>query len=201
MSNGDLSWIANYIWGIADDVLRDVYVRGKYRDVILPMTVLRRLDTVLEDGKQVSTYLYGQEINAETCAVCKADPLRGRFAATVDRRSAVVEYEPDPDLRDTEQVPLQEEGGIEAFLRREALPFAPDAWYRPDSVKIGYEVSFNRYFYKPQPRRGVAGGGAGALGSTTTSQRCQNLLQQCRQTFKEWRTPHPTLQLFGCLLQ
>ena len=40
MSNGDLNWIANYIWGIADDVLRDLYVRGKYRDVILPMTVL-----------------------------------------------------------------------------------------------------------------------------------------------------------------
>ena len=35
MSNGDLNWIANYIWGIADDVLRDLYVRGKYRDVIL----------------------------------------------------------------------------------------------------------------------------------------------------------------------
>ena len=49
MSNGDLNWIANYIWGIADDVLRDLYVRGKYRDVILPMTVLRRLDAVLED--------------------------------------------------------------------------------------------------------------------------------------------------------
>ena len=52
MSNGDLNWIANYIWGIADDVLRDLYVRGKYRDVILPMTVLRRLDAVLEDSKQ-----------------------------------------------------------------------------------------------------------------------------------------------------
>ena len=52
MSNGDLHWIANYIWGIADDVLRDLYVRGKYRDVILPMIVLRRLDAVLEDSKR-----------------------------------------------------------------------------------------------------------------------------------------------------
>ena len=52
MSNGDLTWIANFIWGIADDVLRDVYVRGKYRDVILPMTVIRRLDAVLEPNKQ-----------------------------------------------------------------------------------------------------------------------------------------------------
>ena len=52
MSNIDLNWITNYIWGIADDVLRDLYVRGKYRDVILPMTVLRRLDAVLEDTKK-----------------------------------------------------------------------------------------------------------------------------------------------------
>ena len=47
-----LNTIANFIWGIADDCLRDVYVRGKYRDVILPMTVIRRLDAVLEDTKQ-----------------------------------------------------------------------------------------------------------------------------------------------------
>lgn len=81
------------------------------------------------------------------------DPLRGLFAATIDGKPAVVEYEPDPDLRDTEQVPLMEEGGIEAFLRREVLPHAPDAWYVPDSVKTGYEISFTRYFYKPQPLR------------------------------------------------
>jgi type I restriction enzyme M protein len=43
--------ISNFIWNIADDVLRDVYVRGKYRDVILPMTVVRRLDAVLEPTK------------------------------------------------------------------------------------------------------------------------------------------------------
>ena len=49
---GHLNWIANYIWGIAADILRDLYVRGKYRDVILPMTVLRRLDAMLEGSKQ-----------------------------------------------------------------------------------------------------------------------------------------------------
>jgi len=52
MEPPQLNWIANFIWGIADDVLRDLYVRGKYRDVILPMTVLRRLDAVLEPTKQ-----------------------------------------------------------------------------------------------------------------------------------------------------
>src|SRR5688500_3251613 len=51
MEQGQLNWIANFIWGIADDVVRDVYVRGKYRDVILPMVVIRRLDAVLEPTK------------------------------------------------------------------------------------------------------------------------------------------------------
>jgi type I restriction enzyme M protein len=52
VDQGRLNWIASFIWRIADDVLRDVYVRGKYRDVILPMTVIRRLDAVLEPTKQ-----------------------------------------------------------------------------------------------------------------------------------------------------
>ena len=82
-----------------------------------------------------------------------ADPLRGLFAATVNGRSVVAEYASDTDLRDTEQISLQVEGGIEAFLRREVLPYAADAWYEPDSVKVGYEISFTRYFYKPKPMR------------------------------------------------
>lgn len=52
MDNQTHSHIVSFIWGIADDCLRDVYVRGKYRDVILPMTVIRRLDAMLEDSKK-----------------------------------------------------------------------------------------------------------------------------------------------------
>ena len=65
----------------------------------------------------------------------------------------MVEYEPDPDLRDTELMPLKEPGGIEAFIRREVLPHAPDAWIDETKTAIGYEISFTRYFYKPQPLR------------------------------------------------
>ncbi len=83
----------------------------------------------------------------------KPDPLRGLFEATIDSKACVVEYEADTELRDTEQIPLLEEGGIEAFLRREVLPHVPDAWYDAESVKTGYEISFTRYFYKPQPLR------------------------------------------------
>lgn len=52
MDNQVHNQIVSFIWGIADDCLRDVYVRGKYRDVILPMTVIRRLDAMLEETKQ-----------------------------------------------------------------------------------------------------------------------------------------------------
>ena len=82
-----------------------------------------------------------------------ADPLRGLFPMTIDGKRCVVEYEPDSDLRDTETVPLKEPGGIEAFIRREVLPHAPDAWIDETKTAIGFEVSFTRYFYKPQPLR------------------------------------------------
>ena len=81
------------------------------------------------------------------------DQMRGLFQVALDGKPTVVEYEPDTDLRDSEQVPLLHEGGIEAFLGREVLPYTPDTWYGPSSVKIGYEISFTRHFYKPQPLR------------------------------------------------
>ena len=231
--------ISNFIWGIADDVLRDVYVRGKYRDVILPMTwvlsnhneerrrgkvqlidatgwyqplrknlgnkncelspddVRRICDAFLdfeetEQSKIFPNEAFGyrkvtverplrlegidperayraREIKElrETCERSETappvirkghrnaepDPIQGLFHATVKGRPAVVEYEPDTDLRDNEQVPLLEEGAVEAFMRREVLPYATDAWYVPSNVKIGYEISFTRYFYKPHPLR------------------------------------------------
>ena len=86
-----------------------------------------------------------------------ADPLHGRYEVGSNEEengaSLVVEYEADPELRDTEQVPLLEEGGVEAFVRREVLPHAPDAWVLAGSEKIGYEINFNRHFYTPKPLR------------------------------------------------
>ena len=77
----------------------------------------------------------------------------GAYLETVGKDRYMVEYEPDPELRDTEQVPLQEPGGIEAFFAREVLPHAPDAWIAMDKTQIGYEISFARYFYQPTPLR------------------------------------------------
>ncbi len=84
-----------------------------------------------------------------------ADPLHGLFEAKIGGKVCVVEYEPDSELRDTEQVPLLEEGGIEAFISREVLPFAQDAWIDKSATKVGYEISFTRYFYRPRPLRSL----------------------------------------------
>ncbi len=158
-------------------------------------------------GKEVSIHLFGQEINPETYAICKADlMLKGegeeaenivggadKSTLSADQFSSKefdfmlsnppygkswktdlermggkanfsdprfilnhagdAEYEADSDLRDTEQVRLTQVGGIEAFFRREVLPHTPDAWIAADATKIGCEISFARYFYRPAPLR------------------------------------------------
>ncbi|MEW7996660.1 MAG: SAM-dependent DNA methyltransferase [gamma proteobacterium symbiont of Clathrolucina costata] len=81
------------------------------------------------------------------------DPIHGLFEAEVNGKTCAVEYEPDTALRDSEQVPLLEEGGIEAFFRREVLPYTTDAWIDPGKTQVGYEISFTRHFYKPTPMR------------------------------------------------
>ncbi len=99
------------------------------------------------------------------------DPLRGLFEVVIGGQRREVEYEPDTELRDSEQIPFLEcpachEPGylpgpidtrtaIETFLHREVLPYAPNAWYDPASVKVGYEINFNRYFYKPKALRSL----------------------------------------------
>ncbi len=59
--------------------------------------------------------------------------------------------EPDTELRDYENVPLKED--IDEYMKREVLPHVPDAWVDESKTKIGYEINFNRYFYKYTPPR------------------------------------------------
>ena len=81
------------------------------------------------------------------------DSLYGYYHTSVGNKPMVVEYEPDTELRDTEQVPFLEGGGIEAFFRREVFSHTQDAWINASKTAIGYEVSFTRHFHKPHPLR------------------------------------------------
>src|SRR5262249_30841396 len=64
------------------------------------------------------------------------------------------EPEPDPELRDYENVPLEED--VEEYLRREVLPHVPDAWIDHTKTKVGYEIPFTRHFYVYKPPRPLA---------------------------------------------
>ena len=83
------------------------------------------------------------------------DLLHGLFERVIAGKKVLVEYEPDTSLRDSEQIPLLEEGGIEAFFKREVLPYAPGAWIDDTKTQIGYEISFTKYFYKPVQMRSL----------------------------------------------
>ncbi|MDP1788233.1 MAG: hypothetical protein Q8K95_13260, partial [Nitrosomonas sp.] len=136
MDQNQLKWITGFVWNIADDRLRDVYVRGKLKSASFPR---RRESSSGETGPaNLDTRIRGYD-----------DALYGCFIVDGE----LLEYESGTDLRDTEQVPLKENGGIETFFRREVLPHAPDAWIAMDAAKIGYEISFARYFYRPAPLR------------------------------------------------
>lgn len=71
------------------------------------------------------------------------------FITETDPDAKEVEGESDPNLRDTENIPFNYDGGIDAFIEKEVKPYAPDAYVDENKTKIGYEISFTKYFYKP----------------------------------------------------
>ena len=71
------------------------------------------------------------------------------YITETDPEAKEVAGEADPELRDTENIPFQYEGGIHTFIEKEVLPYAPDAYVDEEKTKIGYEISFTKYFYKP----------------------------------------------------
>lgn len=89
-------------------------------------------------------------------AIASRDETAQPVLKGAKRVGGATEYEPDPELRDTEQIGLLEDGGIDGFFAREVYPHVPDAWIVPGSEKIGYEISFTRYFYKPKQLRSLA---------------------------------------------
>lgn len=71
------------------------------------------------------------------------------FITETDPHAKEVEGESDPNLRDSENIPFNYDGGIDAFIEKEVKPYAPDAYVDESKTRIGYEISFTKYFYKP----------------------------------------------------
>jgi type I restriction enzyme M protein len=93
---------------------------------------------------------------------CKAlnlpKALKNKLKALItvkDENAVAVEGEADKDLTDTEQVPFLYEGGIDGFMQNEVRPYVPDAYIDETKTKVGYEISFTKYFYKPVELRPI----------------------------------------------
>ncbi|MCP4693428.1 MAG: N-6 DNA methylase, partial [Desulfobacterales bacterium] len=84
---------------------------------------------------------------------CKKGDLRDFGYWPGKKAGEYIEYEPDSALRDNENIPLKE--GVHAYFQREVRPHVDDAWINIDQTKIGYEISFNKYFYKHKPLRSL----------------------------------------------
>jgi len=102
--------------------------------------------------------MFGQELNPESYAICKADMLiKGQDVRSIvlgERGKQKGKPQPDSALRDAENVPRSED--VQAWFEREVLPRASDAWIDHDKTRIGYEIPFNCHFYVFEPPRPLA---------------------------------------------
>jgi type I restriction enzyme M protein len=127
-----------------------------------PAPLKKAIYSALSERDETARPVVAREVDTVSAeeASERAGPRHGLFAEPLPKGKArLVEYEPDPELRDHENVPLLED--VEAYFDREVAPHVPDAWINPRVVDekdgrlglVGYEINFNRYFYAYQEPR------------------------------------------------
>ena len=126
-----------------------------YPDREIPVGILKNADEMKAVRKAIASVPIGTPLDDWT-AFAKETKLKVAilkkvrpFITEKDPAAQPIDGEPDADLRDTEIIPLLYEGGISSFMQNEVLTYAPDAWIDEKKTSIGYEISFNKYFYKP----------------------------------------------------
>ena len=127
----------------------------------IPVSLFKKQDELLSVRKalneaSVSSPLDDWNVFAKATRLKAATLKKIRpYITEKDEAAKIVEGEADTDLRDTENIPITYTGGIDGFVRTEILPFTPDAWVDEKKTQIGYEIRFNKYFYKPERIRGI----------------------------------------------
>lgn len=109
---------------------------------------------ILDNLAKGNIKLASKDIKLIRQVFCTVDE-KAKEVISKKNKDGSYEYEKDPDLSDTEQIPLLYEGGIEEYFKKEVLPYASDTWIEQDKTKIGYELSFTKYFYKPTELRSL----------------------------------------------
>ena len=131
--------------------------------------IFGNFEEVRRDGVPISLIFKNGSFGYRTITVER--PLRDEKGAVVRSVKGKTKGKPmpDADLRDTENVPLNED--VETYFKREVLPHAPDAWIDQEKTKVGYEIPFNRHFYVFKPPRDLAEIDAELKGVTANIQR------------------------------
>ena len=122
---------------------------------VIPAGVFKKADELAAVKKAITSVPSGTPLD-DWAAFAKATKLKTTvlkkirpFITVKDANANPVKGEADSDLRDTELIPFTYEGGIDGFMKNEVLSYAPDAWIDEKKTQIGYEISFNKYFYRP----------------------------------------------------
>ena len=122
---------------------------------VIPAGVFKKADELAAVKKAITCVPSGTPLD-DWAAFAKATKLKTTvlkkirpFITVKDANANPVKGEADSDLRDTELIPFTYEGGIDGFMKNEVLSYAPDAWIDEKKTQIGYEISFNKYFYRP----------------------------------------------------
>ena len=122
---------------------------------VIPADVFKKTDELAAVKKAIASVPSGTPLD-DWVAFAKATKLKATvlkkirpFITVKDANANPVTGEADSDLRDTELIPFTYEGGIEGFMKNEVLSYAPDAGIDEKKTQIGYEISFNKYFYRP----------------------------------------------------
>jgi type I restriction enzyme M protein len=118
--------------------------------------ILNAVSWYADDAEKVINsirHLTRAELEAEAARLgCHIDEL-GDFGLYVQPDGSYLTYEASTDLRDSEAVPLKD--SIHRYFKAEVKPHVSEAWINLDTVKIGYEISFNKYFYRHKPLRSL----------------------------------------------
>ena len=132
-----------------------------YPDRTIPADAFKKSEELEQVQKAIRSVLVGTPTD-DWAAFAKATKLKAvalkkirPFITEKDPMAQPIDGEPDTDLRDTEMIPFTYEGGIDAFMKNEVLPYAPDAWVDEKKTQIGYELSFTKYFYQPVQLRSM----------------------------------------------
>jgi len=162
--------IATYIWILANKKSPERKGKVQLIDATSFKTSLRRNMgkkncEVDAEGRKRIMELYASFADSEYSLVLPNEAF-GYQKVTVERplrdeageiiRDKKGNPKADSALRDTENIPLLYDGGVDAYMEKEVLPFVPDAWIDESKTKIGYEVSFTKYFYKSEAQRDIS---------------------------------------------